>query len=199
MGAATIFNYVNQFGCEKLEKIVVADMSPYMRNGVWEGGIGQGKWTDEDFFADLDKIFDDAGEFAWNVSKNLINPALKNIPEEIVPVMKNTFGSACDTLTCASLWYSLFRTDQRPAIKKITVPLLYLMPENPLYSTVTTDFIKNNMKNKFYLEKNFPGTTHQILMEQPKLTADAVKNLLKTGKNFSSSLRAYFFLKNFMI
>ena len=119
MGAATIFNYVNQFGCEKLEKIVVADMSPYMRNGVWEGGIGQGKWTDEDFLADLDKIFDDAGEFAWNVSKNLINPALKNIPEEIVPVMKNTFGSACDTLTCASLWYSLFRTDQRPAIKKL--------------------------------------------------------------------------------
>lgn len=175
MGAASLFSYINQFGCEKLKKIVVADMSPYMRNGVWEGGTGQGKWTDEDFFQDLDRIFDDVGSFAWNVSKNLINPALKNIPEEIIPAMKNAFGSACAPLTCASLWYSLFRTDQRQVMEKITIPFLYLMPEFPLYSTVTTDFIKNHVKGKFILAKDFPNTTHQILMEQPKLTADCVK------------------------
>ena len=46
MGAATIFNYVNYHGCDRIKKIVAVDMSPYMRNTVWEGGIGLGKWTD---------------------------------------------------------------------------------------------------------------------------------------------------------
>ena len=38
MGAATIFSYVNQFVCGKLKRIVDVDMTPYMRNTVWEGG-----------------------------------------------------------------------------------------------------------------------------------------------------------------
>lgn len=38
MGAATIFSYVNQFGCEHLKRIVACDMSPYMRNDGWTGG-----------------------------------------------------------------------------------------------------------------------------------------------------------------
>ncbi len=41
MGAATIFSYVNQFGCGRIKRIVAVDMSPYMRNGVWAGGIGR--------------------------------------------------------------------------------------------------------------------------------------------------------------
>ncbi len=61
MGAASIFSYVNQFGCARLKRVVVVDMSPYMRNTVWSGGIGQGKWTDEDFMQDMERIFDDVG------------------------------------------------------------------------------------------------------------------------------------------
>ena len=44
MGAATIYSYVGQFGCDKLKRIVASDMSPYMRNAGWSGGIAQGKW-----------------------------------------------------------------------------------------------------------------------------------------------------------
>lgn len=69
MGAAAIFSYVNQFGCENLKRIVVCDMSPYMRNDGWTGGIGQGKWTDEDFLSDLDRIFDNIGYAAWYITK----------------------------------------------------------------------------------------------------------------------------------
>ena len=29
--------------------MVYDDMSPYIQNYGWKGGIGQGKWTDEDF------------------------------------------------------------------------------------------------------------------------------------------------------
>ncbi len=175
MGAATIFSYVGQYGCNKLKKIVAVDMSPYMRNGVWKGGIGQGKWTDEDFLQDMDRIFNDVGEANWHIVKHMMNPALKNSPKEMDATMVTACGAGCDTYTMASLWYSLFRTDQRPHISKITVPFMYVMPDIPLYSMETVNFLKENVKGEFVLEKSFPNTTHSILMESPVEVAKRIK------------------------
>ena len=86
-----------------------------------------------------------------------------------------------DPFTVVSMWYSLFRTDQRSAIDKIDVPFLYIMPEFPLYSMVTVDFYREHVKNKFVLEKDFPGTTHLILMEKPHEVAERVKAFLRNN------------------
>ena len=117
MGAATIFNYVNQFGCSRLKSITAVDMTPYMRNTVWEGGIGQGKWTDEDFMKDLDLMFDDLGRANWRISTEMMTPV---------------------------------------------------------------NFYRDNVKDRFVLEKDFPGTTHLILMEKPHEVAERVKAFLKS-------------------
>lgn len=180
MGAATIFNYVNQFGCDKLKNIVAVDMSPYMRNDGWRGGINQGNWTDEDFLEDLDRIFDDTGASNWHIMKKMMNPKFADTPAEYVPAMIEICRAGVDTLTNASLWYSLFRTDQRAAIDKITVPFLYIMPENPLYSMETVNFYREHVKNKFYLEKDFPDTTHLILMQKPHEVAECIKKFLQS-------------------
>ena len=177
---ATILNYVNQFGCGKLKSITAVDMTPYMRNTVWEGGIGCGKWTDEDFLTDLDMMFDDIGAANWRISTELMTPALASTPAQYLPAMRSLFREGLALLTVASLWYSLFRTDQRPAVSKITVPFLYVMPETPLYSMTTVDFYRENVKGKFALEKDFPGTTHLILMEKPHEVAEKVKAFLKS-------------------
>lgn len=180
MGAATIFNYVDQFGCDRLKKIVDVDMTPYMRNTVWEGGIGLGKWTDEDFLQDIELMFDDVGAANWRIVKKMMNPALeKSTSANMEPTMITLSGLGCDPFTQASLWYSLFRTDHRPAISKITVPFLYVMPETPLYSMVAVNFLKEHVKSEFKLEKDFPGTTHMILMETPKAVANKVKEFIK--------------------
>lgn len=178
MGAATIFSYVNQFGCSRLKRIVSVDMTPYMRNTVWEGGLAKGKWTDEDFLRDLDRVFDDVGFASWEIAK-VMNPALAEIPEQFQEGMKALSREAQDPFTFGSLWYSLFRTDQRDVMSKINVPFLYVMPEQPLYSMVTANFIKDNVKGGFVLEKDFPGTTHVILMEKPRETAERVKEFMK--------------------
>ena len=180
MGFATILNYVNQFGCGKLKSITAVDMTPYMRNTVWQGGIGSGKWTDEDFLTDLDMMFDDLGAANWRITKDLMNPALASTPAEYEPAMISMCRGEFDPFTVASLWYSLFRTDQRPAVSKITVPFLYVMPETPLYSMTTVNFYRENVKGKFVLEKDFPGTTHLILMEKPHETAERVKAFIKS-------------------
>ena len=182
MGAATVFNYINQFGTSKLKSLTVVDMSPYLRNDGWKGGIAQGNWTDEDYFRDLDRMFDDLPEANWYICKEAMNPELKKIPKELEKVMIDSIrNGSIDPLINAGLWYSLFRTDQRPFIQKITFPFLYIMPDYPLYNMITVNFYKDNVKGKFQLEKNFPKTTHLILMEKPKEVADSIKKFYKSN------------------
>ena len=182
MGAAAIFNYVNQFGCGKLKNIVVVDMSPCTSNKDWKGGIAQGTGTDENILEIMDRIFDDISAANWYITKNLLNPKLKDTPAKIEAEMINFFSEGCDTLTTASLWFSNFRIDQRPAIDKITVPFLYIMPELPLYSMEAVNFYREHVKNKFYLEKDFPNTTHLILLERPREVAEKIKAFLQSQK-----------------
>lgn len=179
MGAATLFSYVNQFGCAPFGKIVAVDMTPYMRNDGWRGGIGCGSWTDEDFHQDLDRIFDDVGGAAWQISSRLMNPALAKTPPELVGTLSAAFGAGVDPLVFAAFWYSLFRTDQRGAIGKIDVPFQYIQPETPLYGDETIAFYRANLRGPFRHETGFPGTTHTILQERTREVAARVKPFLR--------------------
>lgn len=177
MGGATIYSYVNQFSCDKLKRIIVSDMSPYMRNNVWKGGIAQGSWSDDDFMQDMERIFDDVGHAAFHITKNIMNPPQDDEvnEEEMIEFSANR----SDALTMASLWFSLFRTDQRPAVDKITVPFLYIKPDFSLYSNVAIDYIRQHVKSDFVLEDNFPDTTHAILNEKPHDVAEKVRKFMK--------------------
>ena len=161
MGAATIYSYVNQFGCEKLKRIITTDMSPYMRNDGWKGGIAQEKWSDEDFMQDFDHIFDDVVYAAYHIFKYMMNPSPMKISKEDEKNFVKSFADSVDTLTMASFWYSLFRTDQRPAMGKITVPFLYVMPDNPLYSAEATDYIKEHVRDILFLKMIFQAPPMQ--------------------------------------
>ena len=81
MGAAVIYSYVNQFGCDKIKRIVASDMSPYMRNDGWSGGIAQGKWSDEDFLEDFDRIFDDVAYASFYIFRKIMSPDSSNVPK----------------------------------------------------------------------------------------------------------------------
>ena len=182
MGAATVFNYINQFGTSKLKSITVVDMSPYLRNKDWKGGIARGEWTDEDYFNDFDRMFDDLAEANWYITKEGMNHEYRKIPKEMEQVMINSIrDGSIHPFINVGFWYSLFRTDQRPFISKIDKPLLYIMPDFPLYSMTTVNFYKDNVKGKFQLEKTFPKTTHLILMEAPKEVAESVKKFIKSN------------------
>ena len=178
MGAATIYSYVDQFGCDKLKRIVASDMSPYMRNDGWKGGIAQGKWSDEDFMEDFDRIFDDVGYAAYYITKNIMDPSLSDISKEEEDELIKQYGKATDAFTMASFWYSLFRSDQRPAIDKITVPFMYIMPDYLLYSMDTVDYLRNHVKSDFVLENDFSNTTHAIWRQMPHEVACAIKDFI---------------------
>ena len=175
MGGSTIFSYVNQFGCADIKRIVDVDMSPCGRNSDWSGGIAQGRWTDEDFMSDMDRVFESPGLADWYLNKTMMNPELASVPPEMENAMIALSGKGLDALTMASMWFSLYRTDLRPAMEKISVPLLYVMPETPLFTMECVDYIRNHVKGGFTLENDFPGTTHSILVQAPQKVAECIK------------------------
>ena len=108
-----------------------------------------------------------------------MNPEPSNISEENEKNFIKSFGDSVEPLTMVSLWYSLFRTDQRPAMEKITVPFLYLKPDHPLYSTEATEYIKEHAQGSFVLENDFPNTTHALWSQIPHEVAETIKKFMK--------------------
>ena len=93
--------------------------------------------------------------------------------------MIEMYRKGSDAFTMASLWFSLFKSDQRPAIDNITVPFLYIKPDFALYSMDAIIYIKEHVKSDFILEDNFPDNIHAILNEKPHEVAECVKKFLK--------------------
>lgn len=182
LGSATIFSYVNQFGCDRLKRIVGVDMSPCVRNADgWKGGMCRGEWADEDFMQDLDRIFNNIADQLWVINADLCMPALKATPAEMLPAMIANCKEYCssDAFTLAGLWYSMYRTDNRCAADKITVPYMYVLPETPLIGVETVDYLREHVKGGFTLADVIPGTTHIILLEKPHEVADQIKAFMK--------------------
>ena len=178
LGGAVIFNYINQFGCSKLKRVIIADMSPYMRNDGWKGGISNGKWTDKDFLIDMDNFFDDIGKANWRIVVECMLPGNKNKSIETKQDSPpSSVFNPTEPFVMSSLWWPLFRTDQRPFISKITVPFIYIMPQYGLYSMEAVNFYKENVKGGFILE-NISDTTHSLLTEKPHEIAECIKKHL---------------------
>lgn len=183
LGSATTFSYVSQFGCDRIKRIIGVDMTPCGRNTDWKGGIARGEWTDDDFMKDMDRIFNFYPEEMWVITKDMCAmPALRQTPPQLLPLMiancKDRCG--CDPFTLAGIWYSVFRTDNRAAVEKITVPYMYIRPETAICGQETIDFIRDHVKGGFVLAEGFPKTTHVILRESPHEVAEKVKEFLKS-------------------
>lgn len=182
LGAATIFSYIGQFGCARIKKIVCVDMTPCASNRDWKGGLARGQWSEEDFLADIDRYFDDSANANWIVLSRIMNPPLGELPPKAASGMIHTLSDtcSCDSFTLAGLWYSVYRTDNRPVLDTITVPFLHVLPETPICGMEAIDYMRDHIKGTFVVAEGLTGTTHSILTETPKDVADKVKVFLKT-------------------
>ena len=181
LGGGTIFSYVSQFGCDRLKRIVNVDMTPCASNRDWKGGLGRGEWTDADYLDDIERYFDNRDEQNWVVTKELMMPALKALPPEAEHGMVLTCMESCecDAFTAAGLWYSVFRTDSRPGVEKITVPFLHVFPETPICTMEAVNYVRDHAKGPVEIADGFPGTSHMILLEAPVPVAEKVKAFMK--------------------
>ncbi|MBR2812534.1 MAG: alpha/beta hydrolase [Solobacterium sp.] len=175
MGAGVVFNYVRLYGCDRLKRIILVDMTPKQLNDAeWKLGLYQGRYTKEDMERDADKdFFSLYKEFAVGAI-----PRLKKIPGFLLrkPLKERLAG--CDEAVLKSLAKSMKMQDNRPVVEQITVPVTYFYAEpGSLFSPALADWYKDHVRTPFKAVC-FPESTHMLVSDHPEKFAEEVSKVL---------------------
>ena len=143
MGAEIIYEYVKQFGCDNLEKIVSVDMSAKImaeEDENWPHAVF-GKYTREDTLAQLDAIATDWSAVAEGFVPAMFGdgPGQEEIPYILNETLKNT------PHVMSTMWVAIMVNDYRKVIETISVPTLIT------YGTHTSLY---SPENSFWLEEH---------------------------------------------
>lgn len=180
MGGATIYSYISQFGCDKLSKVVIIDISPKLvNNEEWKAGCVCGKYSEKDYWEDMELMGQDIGQFMWKFWR-IVLPDFAKMPNELGELIGPGLIGENNEHVLISLWHSMFYLDYRDTIKDITVPTAYFLPGHGLYPKESAEFIKNNASANVKIVE-FPDCSHMIPVE-------AVEHSIKEIDSFISNL-----------
>lgn len=162
MGGSIIFEYIRQFGMERIYKLCIVDTSPKgMNDEEWKMGLLHGDYKIEDGKRDLDLIKDDWIEFAKKFiilispyfDERQFNIALNKMKKNSSHVMY-------------SMWKAILDEDYRDVLEKINVDTLLLFgEESTLYSNDTAVYLEENIKDSKLII--FEGCTHLLVLQNP--------------------------------
>ena len=175
MGAGAVLNYVRIYGCGRLKRIVLCDMTPKQLNDAeWKLGLYQGKYTREDMERDAGKDFYTLyKEFAIGAI-----PKLKKIPGFLLKKPLKEKLAVCDEPTLKALAKSMKTQDNRPVVEQITVPVTYFYADpGSLFSPALADWYKEHVKAPFRAVC-FPDSTHMLVSDHPEKFAEEVGRTL---------------------
>lgn len=166
MGAATIYDYIGQFGCGNVKKCVFIDMSPKLLNDAeWKFGYQKAPYDLPKLISDIELMNQDFGAFLLRFFGEVL-PMFAAIPPEMAPVVGPGLLGANDALILKSLWFSMFLADHRPAVEKLTVPALYFIPDGGLYPMGAPEYIRGHARAPVEIV-TVEGATHMAPVEQP--------------------------------
>lgn len=192
MGAAVLFAYVEQYGCEYLEKAVIGDMTPKLLNDEdWKLGLYQGWFTEDD--VKLDTAFLSAEETEARSYYFMEQIVLKHTAEEertyINPIenpdeykeWKNNLNIIEGMLVfdekqvAANRYYmkSMAESDFREVLPRITVPalLVYAAPGS-IYNEATGRYVESRIPDTSFLL--IEDATHMLTADQNRKYMQAV-------------------------
>lgn len=167
MGGSVAFSYVEQFGTERVERLVLADTSPKLINeDNWTLGLWQGRYTRDDFERDLATIEDDPTLFHLSFYGRAATKTAHDDNVDFFPAHNDVVGwfnyvSELTRIRTSMLkrifkfdyseemkqcerryWASMTGGDWRSVLKDIDVPTLCLYA-NPgsFYYSATADYM----------------------------------------------------------
>lgn len=175
MGTHIIFDYVKQFGCDNLSKLVLVDMSAKLiTDDTYNLGL-YGKFTHEDNLGVLVAINEDWGKFM-----DVFVPAIyaksgcKN-PEDLKWNFEE--GAKNSTTVMARMWITMSSQDYRDMLSKITVPVLVTYGEEScLYPAENSQYIGSQIPDAKVV--GFPGCGHGLMLESPEKFNQEIRNFL---------------------
>lgn len=179
MGAAVVFEYIKQFGQDKLSKICIIDKGPKLINDKeWKLGLYHGQYWEDDAIVDLDTIKNHWEEFCKRFIKKM-SPNFND--KELQLGLERMTKNSPEIMYSA--WKSMAEKDYRNMLKDIYIPTLIIFGEkSTLYSLETGKYLEENIKGSKLIV--FENCTHLLVKERPirlnKLLIEFVENNLIT-------------------
>jgi len=195
MGVHVIFEYIKNFSCNGIEKIVIIDMTPKLiKSDDWKyglPGVFSGKTGDfghEDNLFMLSKMLENWELYSRIVVERILNKSLYNenkefdyradfrgkedLPWLYEEARKNT------PHVIISLWISMSLQDYRPILKKITAPCLITYGlESNYYPPENYEYMKNQIPDAKVVP--FEGCGHALHIQDPEKFNRTVIEFLK--------------------
>ena len=145
MGAEIIFEYVKQYGCDNLAKIVSVDMSAKIMAEADEGWPHAvfGKYDRADTLAQLDAIATEWKGVAEGFVPVMFSdgPCQEEIPWVLSETMKNT------PHVMSAMWVAIMINDYRKVVETISVPTLITYgTRTSLYSPESSKWLEDHIK-----------------------------------------------------
>lgn len=171
MGTHIIFEYVRQFGNDRLEKLILVDMSAKLitEPGYPHGLYGQ--YSMEDNLANL-VIMNDS----WETFADAFVPAIYATNHDPDPdVLKWNFEEALknSATVMTRMWISMSAADYRDVLALITVPTLITYgADGALYKPENSEYLHENIAGSTLL--GFENCGHGLMIEDFKKFNTAV-------------------------
>jgi non-heme chloroperoxidase len=194
MGAHVIFEYIKNYSCKEIEKIVIIDMTPkLLKSADWSFGLPgiisrkPGDFSHEDNLYMLSVMLDNWESYSKVVAQRILNKSLYN--------EKMEFNAAADfkgkedlpwiyeeernnrACVIAAFWIAMAIQDYRPLLKNITVPcLLTYGKESNYYPPENYEYMQKQMPDARIIP--FDGCGHALHIQDPELFNSTVMNFL---------------------
>jgi pimeloyl-ACP methyl ester carboxylesterase len=194
LGASVIYAYVREFGCEYIDRIILADMPPRLLDDdsnerPWKWGLYRGNNSKDNLLKNLARMFDNFDEYVlWHTEQcmpsaygiqglpDFIRPAIgtEHMPEEARRYFANGFCRELNPLPTIALAFSSIYEDYRDVLPQITVPAAVFYPEpGSIYLPEAMEYVASNLSGYVETVKFSPGT-HMFMMEHAEKALHAI-------------------------
>lgn len=183
MGAHVIFEYVRNFSCRGIEKIIIIDMSPkLMKSEDWAWGLPgifsrkTGDFGHEDNLFILSAMLEDWESYSRVVAQRILNKSLYNEKlefdfqadfkgKEDLPWLYKEARRNTPHIIVA-FWIAMSLQDYRPVMEEITVPCLVTYGlESNYYPTENYEYMKSRIPDATVIP--FEGCGHALHLQDP--------------------------------
>ena len=179
MGAATVMDYIRQYGCNAIRGVVLVDYPPRMRNNdTWKFGRDDGTMTDEQLQERFRLIDEDFHAFLYDyyLRTNVQFPDMSEA-ERLQMIQERMQGH--DPKILASLWKDINMQDFREVLPAITVPTaIFYADKKPVCSQGAAEYYAEKIPGGAKLVK-FEGASHALISEQPDRFAQELRTFIR--------------------
>lgn len=196
MGAHVVFEYIKNYSCQEIEKIVIIDMTPkLLKSADWSFGLPgifsrkQGDFGHEDNLYLLSVMLDNWEAYSKVVAQRILNKSLYNEKMEFnaaaefkgkedLPWLyeEERKNKAC---VIAAFWIAMAMQDYRPLLKDITVPcLLTYGTQSNYYPPENYEYMRKQIPDVQVIA--FDGCGHALHIQDPELFNNTVINFLQS-------------------